>query len=212
MKNWLKSIIFFSKMYGLVHFVPLLFSSRIYKLIFAAIKNDKVIRKRLKENKKIDNNIDSNSSTNDSKQTENARIALLRLIKRKLIAVLRSTMFFSSFQHWTKLIQCWIRDILKSDAIILTVGYCLFIGTISFTFETKSRHVDYILYTSTQILLSFGRLINRLFPNFYEKFVRYTWNLTLMQLAYVSWSILQSMQGGTKYIGKLNNLAMKMVL
>ena len=254
MKNWLTSVIFFTKMYGLVHFVPLLMSTRTYKLIQAAIQNKQISKKWKSQQKQKqiismakaeskenlsdydddnDNDNDDGMDTGDKKEdieeiqeqdedeneeeeeeteTENARLALLRLIKRKLIGVIRSTLFFSSFQHWTKLLQCWMRDIIKSDAIPFTILWTMIIAPISFSFETKSRHVDYILYVFTQMVTSLGRLIKRLFPKFYMNNIRHRWSLTLMQLAYVCWSILQSMEGGTKYIGRLNMLAMKMVL
>merc|ERR1712003_478198 len=74
-------------------------------------------------------------------------------LKRKVIAVCRSSMFFVCFQHFSKLIQChWRHYVLRADPIWSTVG-CVYIATLlAEWFETPQRRIQYTLYTSTQVM------------------------------------------------------------
>ena len=185
-----------SQMYAIVHLLPLFIQSRFYKLIYRFIKS--LIIKPVND----DDNDDNDQNNND----KSPKMELLKLMIKKFVSILRSSMFFSGFQHFGKLLMCWMRYyVLKSDPIYNTVG-CVFIGSsIAQLFETSKRRIQYTLYLSPEILKMISNALHNKYGNIPIKKIYKWWDILVIQISFAIWSFLVSINKSDEICGTLTN-------
>eukprot|EP01084_Bolivina_argentea_P097918 176009_1 len=198
MKNIGRDFLRSNGMYAFVHLSSLVISVRFWKLCYRIIYSIFV--------------------RNDDIEVEEDRMKLFKLLRHKLIAIIRSSMFFVCFQHFSKLIQCyWRYYILRGDPIWSTLG-CVYIATLlAECFETPQRRIQYTLYTSTHIIrmignaiqIKYGDVINR---NNKLKWIYEWWSVIVLQMTFGIWCYMKSIGKSEEYCGKWSLTAMNIIL
>ena len=184
-------------MYGFVHFSSLMISGKFWKLLYRFIKGLFVEK--------------------DEKE-ESAGAELLRILRRKLIAVVRSGMFFVCFQHFSKLIQCyWRHYVLRADPIWSTLG-CIYIATLlAELFETPQRRIQYTLYISTQLMRMMANAVNLKYGKIIEgdarlRWIYEWWSVIMFQLTFAIWCYIKALKKSDRYCGQWSLSTMNTIM
>ena len=196
MKNIKRDFFRSNGMYAVVHLSPLLISTKFWRLFYRVLRGL------------------GKSDGDDGGD----RRKLYELLRRKMLAICRSSMFFVCFQHFSKLIQCyWRHYILRGDPVWSTLG-CIYIATLlAECFETPQRRIQYTLYTSTHIMkmmanaiqLKYGDIINgdkRL------KWIYEWWSVIMLQLTFGIWCYIKALGKQKEYCGKWSLTAMNTIM
>jgi len=203
-KNIYRDFLRSNGMYFFVHFGPLLISIKFWKILFGAFFHSFFEQKENKQN--------------DTESVEDNKVKLMQLLKKKLIAITRSSLFFVCFQHFSKLIQCyWRHYILRADPIWSTVG-CVYCATLlAEMFETPQRRIQYTLYTSTHILKMIGNAIQlkygkRIKGNAKLRWIYEWWDIILFQVTFSIWCWIKANGKSNAFCGKWSVKAMDVII
>ena len=189
-------------MYAFVHCVPLLISRKFWKLVYGATRS-------MLGHKDRENNLEDG---------DDDRIKLMKLFLKKIEEIIRSSLFFVCFQHFSKLLICyWRYYVMRSDPIWSTVG-CVYIATLlAQVFETPKRRIQYTLYTSTHVLKMIGNAIQLKYGKRIEKnnklnWIYEYWSIIMLQITFAIWSFMKGIGRNKKFCSYWSQFAMDTVI
>merc|ERR1712228_591602 len=155
---------------------------------------------------------------NENGMEEDDRIELLKLFKRKFEAIVRSSLFFVCFQHFSKLMQCyWRHYVMRSDPIWSTLGIVYIATLLAEMFETPKRRIQYTLYTSTHVMKMIGNAIQlkygkRIEGNNKLNWIYNWWSIILLQITFSIWSFMKGIGRNKQFCSYWSQLAMDTVI